>query len=83
MSLVPDLTCVSTPGQCRRFPVGRVGTAGKAARPAAGYGLTSKFWVVQPALVLLPPAAASIELPQTRPVAPVAGELGSGVAAPY
>lgn len=46
-----------------------------------GYGLMAKLRVVQPALEALPPGAASIELPQTWPVVPVAGAAGSGVAA--
>ena len=47
----------------------------------AGYGLIAKLRVVQPELAALPPGAASIELPQTWPVVPVAGAAGSGVAA--
>ena len=47
----------------------------------AGYGLIAKLRVVQPELEALPPGAASIELPQTWPVVPVAGAAGSGVAA--
>src|SRR6266702_2238828 len=55
---------------------------GRPARPLrAGYGLMAKLRVVQPALEALPPGAASIELPQTWPVVPVAGAAGSGVAA--
>ena len=49
--------------------------------PGAGYGLIAKLRVVQPELEALPPGAASIELPQTWPVVPVAGAAGSGVAA--
>jgi hypothetical protein len=49
--------------------------------PGADYGVIAKLRVVQPELELLPPGAASIELPQTWPVVPVAGAAGSGVAA--
>ncbi len=47
----------------------------------AGYGLMAKLRVVQPELEALPPAAESIELPQTCPTVPVVGAAGSGVAA--
>src|SRR5262249_60967978 len=47
----------------------------------AGYGLIAKLRVVQPELEALPPGAASIELPQTWPVVPVAGAAGAGGAA--
>src|SRR5258705_8539256 len=47
-----------------------------ARRLGAGYGLIAKLRVVQPELAALPPGAASIELPQTWPVMPVAGAAG-------
>jgi hypothetical protein len=53
-----------------------------ARRPADStecYGLMAKLRVVQPALVV-PPPAASIELPHTWPVVRVVGEAGSGLA---
>jgi hypothetical protein len=43
--------------------------------------LIAKLRVVQPELAVLPPGAASIELPHTWPVAAVVGAAGSGVAA--
>jgi cobalamin-dependent methionine synthase I len=49
--------------------------------PDPGYGLIAKLRVAQPELEMLPPDAASIELPHTWPVAAVAGAAGSGVAA--
>jgi len=60
-------------------PGGFVYGGGLAAE--GGYGLMAKLRVVQPELAALPPGAASIELPQTWPVVPVAGAAGSGVAA--
>ncbi len=66
------------PGRRQAAP----GEGAACAEPRrAGYGLMAKLRVVQPALEALPPGAASIELPQTWPVVPVAGAAGSGVAA--